>query len=906
MNEQITIFVEEPSGNRYEATIPVDMVVRDIAEDFMFSLGWTKDRLNAEKGEIKVELIISDEDRTINIINVPLDNNLWDNKIVDGATIRISFSPTNQLNDSKSDLNFTIEALSKKRILIYHDPSRIFEAELTPATKIREVVRDFVESLGLPAGDDLRLMYVVEQDFETEGRRQSKRLRFDQTLLEAGIKEGDRLHIYSILNSTGILPVGSHEEDLIYKENDWIRIQLIYLPGSGSGKANQYWVWPELEISILLEKLLDINSTIRLTLPNSDTLSLYSKDNHHLIPGNFTVEEAKIEDDQVLMVGPTRVIAELLPYSDIIPELPSEIFLRGSKNALNYMRGIISGPPVAIPSDEPQLIDESKLIFVGAGDVGKTSLIKRLIDNEFNPNEPKTGGISIRNFYLNYDKRKIRLNVWDFGGQEIMHSIHRLFMTRRSIYVLVVNPRTDGQHGIEKELNYWLELINNFAPNSPIIVCVNKCETNPHYNIAKGTVKDHFPEIIDFLDTSCVLPKGIDELRYLIKKALDRIPYIKELIPPNYLVIKDALRNIEKDYLEFHEFWELCKEVDSNFTTEDTYTLASFLHDLGILLNFATSDYVQGTRVLNPSWLTEGAYRIINSEELLKKKGVISLKKVFKILQSDRFKHRMEADFIIEKMQQFGLCYKGKKGRSESYYFPNAFPKDKPKGFQWSKEATLRFQFHYSLLPHFLISNVIVRLHRYIKPNHYWHNGCIIMDEEEQLEALIESNVITDTIEIQIKGSGNKRSLLSFIRKVFEEIHEDFPKLKIDQMVPIEDTQEFVKYSVLKVYLEAGQEYYFDPNSKKQYLVKGLLEGIVIQEVDRLKELVAEDNLEEVFRLLDKISLDNDMRNSLIQLENTMANLRKDSMKGLLDSSEESLKRNRLTNSILEFIDELS
>ena len=55
-----------------------------------------------------------------------------------------------------------------------------------------------------------------------------------------------------------------------------------------------------------------------------------------------------------------------------------------------------------------------------------------------------------------------------------MHSVHQMFLTARSIYVLVTNPRDDLQDKIERELNYWLELIVNFAPSAPIIIAVNK------------------------------------------------------------------------------------------------------------------------------------------------------------------------------------------------------------------------------------------------------------------------------------------------------------------------------------------------------------------------------------------------------------------------------------------------
>jgi internalin A len=90
---------------------------------------------------------------------------------------------------------------------------------------------------------------------------------------------------------------------------------------------------------------------------------------------------------------------------------------------------------------------EAKVLLVGQGGVGKTSLVKRLIDNDYNPAELKTEGIDIRDWEVAGKRGKgekgvpIKLNVWDFGGQEIMHATHQFFLTKRSLYILVLDAR---------------------------------------------------------------------------------------------------------------------------------------------------------------------------------------------------------------------------------------------------------------------------------------------------------------------------------------------------------------------------------------------------------------------------------------------------------------------------------
>jgi internalin A len=91
---------------------------------------------------------------------------------------------------------------------------------------------------------------------------------------------------------------------------------------------------------------------------------------------------------------------------------------------------------------------------VGFGGVGKTSIVNRLVYDRFDHQEKKTDGIAITEWdFRLYQREEVRLHIWDFGGQEIMHATHQFFLTQRSLYVLVI----DGRQGREDDnAEYWL------------------------------------------------------------------------------------------------------------------------------------------------------------------------------------------------------------------------------------------------------------------------------------------------------------------------------------------------------------------------------------------------------------------------------------------------------------------
>jgi internalin A len=118
--------------------------------------------------------------------------------------------------------------------------------------------------------------------------------------------------------------------------------------------------------------------------------------------------------------------------------------------------------------------NEAKMIFIGRGGVGKTCLVNRLVNDRFNGHEKATEGISITqwNVELN-DIEEVKLNIWDFGGQEIMQGTHQFFLTKQALYILVLAVR-DGHE--DQEAEYWLKLVESFGGDSPVVVALNKID----------------------------------------------------------------------------------------------------------------------------------------------------------------------------------------------------------------------------------------------------------------------------------------------------------------------------------------------------------------------------------------------------------------------------------------------
>jgi internalin A len=87
---------------------------------------------------------------------------------------------------------------------------------------------------------------------------------------------------------------------------------------------------------------------------------------------------------------------------------------------------------------------EVKIILIGNGRVGKTCILKRLVFGTYGKEEPSTHAINLERWEIEQPslkrpdkKEKLTVNIWDFGGQDIYHATHRLFMQSRALYLLV-------------------------------------------------------------------------------------------------------------------------------------------------------------------------------------------------------------------------------------------------------------------------------------------------------------------------------------------------------------------------------------------------------------------------------------------------------------------------------------
>jgi small GTP-binding protein len=162
-----------------------------------------------------------------------------------------------------------------------------------------------------------------------------------------------------------------------------------------------------------------------------------------------------------------------------------------------------------------------KIIAVGDGTSGKTSIIRRYVHEEFNAKYIKTIGVShaLKRFLIN--DIEVTMAIWDTGGQELFDAIRPQYY-RGAHGVLVIYDVTNKQSF--NNLDKWLSELDNNCGNIPKIIIGNKIDLTDERVILFETGESYAQrKNVTYYETSAKTGENvIDVMEALAKSILSR------------------------------------------------------------------------------------------------------------------------------------------------------------------------------------------------------------------------------------------------------------------------------------------------------------------------------------------------------------------------------------------------
>lgn len=503
---------------------------------------------------------------------------------------------------------------------------------------------------------------------------------------------------------------------------------------------------------------------------------------------------------------------------------PPEIVAQGPGAILNYF--------TELERQGAESLYEAKLLIIGEGGAGKTSLARK-IESAANPLPEEfesTMGIDVRRLPLIEMElgRMFFINLWDFGGQEIYHSTHQFFLTHRSLYILVDDTRKDAKSVHDEVFAYWLQVVELLGGGSPLLIVQNE-KSDRSKLLDLQSMQARFRFIKDSLQTNLATNRGLERVLDSIRHWLMRLEHVGEKLPKQWAQIRKDVSVLSQStaHISLSEYFEICAR---NRIPEESraVTLSEYLHDLGAFLHFTNDPILRNIVILQNAWATDAVYAILDDEIIKRRSGFFTQADLDRLWSGETYRHHHHV--LMALMERFELCYKLLDHKPPTWLAPQLLPVTLQE-FEWDSADNLTVRYEYDFMPKGILPRMIVRLNRYIvNLKTAWRSGIVL--HRQETTAFVAETYARKEIVVRVTGNA-PRELMTIVTEEIDRINSSYGALRVEKMIPCNchtcqktDTPHFYRYNNLQERMHRGKKTIECERSYDGIDVRTLLEGV--------------------------------------------------------------------------------
>jgi internalin A len=271
--------------------------------------------------------------------------------------------------------------------------------------------------------------------------------------------------------------------------------------------------------------------------------------------------------------------------------------------------------------------NDVKVFVLGNGGVGKTQLVRRLTGEVFDPSTPSTHGISLGRLDVGpaAGPDDSGIAFWDFGGQEIYHGTHALFMDARAVVLLAWSADAEQAGAYEENglrmrhrpLDYWVRFVHAYVGTGAALLLVHaKCDLPSDLRVPLSSLPPHEGPL-HLSECSALSGEGIEELRLAVVSAARRLRATKGdvRIPTAWLRAQrevDRLRAAGRRTLAREEFDTVCRMAGA---ASAAAVLLEYLHLSGQV--FYRDGLFRDQVIVDLNWALEAVYALVDRRRVL-------------------------------------------------------------------------------------------------------------------------------------------------------------------------------------------------------------------------------------------------------------------------------------------------
>ena len=173
-------------------------------------------------------------------------------------------------------------------------------------------------------------------------------------------------------------------------------------------------------------------------------------------------------------------------------------------------------------SSTKEAIPQYKVVLLGEGRVGKTSILLRFVENSYIEGRPSTLTASYLNKHVIVDdKRKAQLSIWDTAGQERFHSLGPIYYRDAKAAILVYDITDEST--FDRVKSWTKELRKMVGDNTKICISIvgNKIDLERQRAVSKDVVKNYAERVgANYFEASAKTGRGVEDVFQELTKVL--------------------------------------------------------------------------------------------------------------------------------------------------------------------------------------------------------------------------------------------------------------------------------------------------------------------------------------------------------------------------------------------------
>jgi Ras-related protein Rab-18 len=172
-----------------------------------------------------------------------------------------------------------------------------------------------------------------------------------------------------------------------------------------------------------------------------------------------------------------------------------------------------------------------KILIIGDSGVGKSCLLLRFCDNEFNEKQLSTIGVDFKVKFMSINNKRVKLAIWDTAGQERFRTLTSSYYRGAHGIILVYDA---GNQSSFDNLEFWLSEVKKYStnPNAIRMLVANKVDASVQEVGRERGERFALENSMLFIETSAKTSKGVKQaFEELIYKILENPKLIENTTP---------------------------------------------------------------------------------------------------------------------------------------------------------------------------------------------------------------------------------------------------------------------------------------------------------------------------------------------------------------------------------------